>query len=272
MQIKHLKYENDEDLINKTPNTFKNCTANGENLQQMKNWMDIFAKICKINFSMEYEQNMKDVENVLGQNIPKTLRLLYSYFGSNEKILGCEGEKPIKGYKFLKLDELKKIEKNVVIYDGYSGEALYETDILIYSVTQKLKNLYAIDLNKEWHLDFNKDKWYWVKDNIPLYKNILVLLACIFIANKNNIFKTNMKAVGSYFKLETVDKIFDGDFERFKDFNHYDHTLYYNLQYEAIIWFRAGNSCPELLFGCDDKKFTEEIIKKYDFNKAKIYK
>lgn len=265
MAIKHLKFETDEELVEKTPNVFKNCPANDDHIQQMKYWLDTLAEVCKVK-----KANNSKI-NEMEYKMPETLRLLYSYFGHNENILTCIDEKPIGGYRFLKTDELK-LEKNIVVYDNYSGEALYETDILIYGVTLKSKNLYAIDINKEWHLDFIKNKWYWVKDQIPLYKNLIVLLVNIFISNRNHIFKTNVKNVGSFFKLERIDEIFSGYLTRFKDFEHYKHTLYYNVQYSALGWFRSGNINPDLLFGCDDKIFTDEVIEKFNFDKAKIYK
>jgi hypothetical protein len=72
--------------------------------------------------------------------------------------------------------------------------------------------------------------------------------------------------------LKKIDKIFDGFLERFKDFNHYNHILYYNVHRSALGWFRSGNVNPDLLLGCDDKMFIEELIKRYNFDKAKIYK
>jgi hypothetical protein len=265
MAIKVLKFKTEEELVEKMPGTFKNCPANDDNIQQMKYWFDTLVEVCKI------VKPNKQIIIKAEYKIPEILHLMYSYFGSNEKILTCIDEKSIGGYRFLKIDELKQ-EKNVLIYDSYSGEVLYETDILIYCVTLKSKNLYAIDLQKEWHLDYVKNKWYWAKDHIPLYKNLIILLTNIFISNKNHIFKTNIKNIGSFFKLEKIDKMFEGYLNRFKDFDHYWHTIYYNIQYNALGWFRSGNIHPDLLFGCDDKNFTEEIIKKFNFDKAKIYK
>jgi hypothetical protein len=270
MSIKHLKYRTVDELINGIPNSFKNVPANNENIEQMKYWLNIILGMYKINISLDCENKIKEIENKLEQNIPKALCLLYSYFGSELNMLSQKIENKIMDYRLLGINEIE-IEKNVIVYDYYSRDALYETDILIYGVTQKSRNLYAIDLNMDWQLNFNK-KLYWEKDHIPLFQYLLILSVCILINNKENIFKTRIKNVSPFKLLETMDTIFSGDLERFNGFQHYSHTLYYNIQYGALGWFRAGNISPDLLFGCDNKIFTEEIIKKYNFNKAKRIK
>jgi hypothetical protein len=269
--IKHLKYKNDEELINNTPNSLKNCSANDENLEQLENWLNVFLKTCKIDTLIGLsEDKIIEIEKRLGANLPLTLRLIYTRIGNNENILSPRTENGIIDYRLLNINELI-LEKGVIVYDYYSGEALYETDVLIYGVTGKSENLFAVDLNKNWHLNYHK-KWYWEKDHMPLYKNIIVLLVCIAISNKNNIFKTNIKNVFSSKPLNAIDEKFSGYLERFKDFKHYNHSLYYNVQYGALGWLRAGNSSPELLMGCDDTAFVDKFISKYEFNKIKKYK
>lgn len=80
MAIKHLKFETDEELIKKTPNTFKNCPTNDDNIQQMKYWLDILMEICKIKEMGKYEHKISEIERELGYNIPQTLHLIYSCF------------------------------------------------------------------------------------------------------------------------------------------------------------------------------------------------
>jgi hypothetical protein len=270
MAIKHLKFKNDEELVENTSGSFKNVPANNDNLEQMKKWLEIFVEVYKIDISMDFENRIREIECNLGINIPPVLRLVYLFIGNNHDAFSTKGETKLINYRLLNIDEIK-VEKNVIVNDGYKGEPLYETDILIYGVDLKDKKFYGIDLYKDWDLMFYK-KWLWVKDNMPLYKNLIVLLVCLAISKKDNIFKTNIKNIGSWKMIENVDKLFKGDFERFNDFKHYDHTIYYNRKNGALGWMRAGNSCPEILIGCNDKEFTEEIIKKYEFNKAKIYK
>jgi hypothetical protein len=269
MPIKHLKNETDEELIEKTPNSFKNCPANTDNLEQMKQWLDAFAEVVKINVSRESSNDaIKEIESRLRITIPSTLRLVYSYFANNRNILSAEQGNKIIDCRILNIEELK-IEKNIAVYDFYNGEAIYETDILIYGVTLKSKYLYAIDLNKDWHLYFDRKKWTWKKDDVPLYKNFIILLVCMLITNKKNIFRTFIKGIGFTKFLDQIDEKLNGYLERFKNFEHYNHAVYYNKQYGAFGWLR-GNA--NLLMGCDDKTFAEEMIKKYKFDKAKIIK
>lgn len=270
MGIKHLKFTNDEELIAKTSNSYKNTPANAENMDQMKNWLDTFAEISKINVSIEFENKIKEVEGNLGVNIPPVLRLMYLSFGNNFNVFCGKDETKIINYRLLNIDELN-IEKNVVICEPYKGEQLYETDVLVYGVNSKGKKLYGVDLYKDWDLAYSK-KWFWVKNNMPLYKNLVVLLVCLAISKNDHIFKTNIKNIGSYKVIENADKLFSGNFERFEKFEHYEHTLYYNSSNGALGWLRAGNSCPEILIGCNDETFTEKIIKEYGFDKIKKYK
>jgi hypothetical protein len=215
------------------------------------------------------EDKIKGRENILNIKIPLTLYLLYMYFGNYGEILTLKEETKLINYRLLNIDEIK-VEKEITVYDPYKGEPLFMTDILVYGVNLKNKNFYGVDLNKNWDLICLKNKWCWIKDNMPLHKNLLILLICLAIANKKYICKTNIKNAGSFDTIENVDEIFSKDFKRFRDFEHYGHTAYYNSKNSALGWMRAGNNCPEILIGCDNKKFLDELIKKYEFDKIKF--
>jgi hypothetical protein len=263
MAIKHLKFKTDEELVKETPNTYYNSPATDDDIQKMKHWLDTFVKVC--GFTVELKNDIND------QRIPAALKLVYSYFGSNEKILSCETEKPVGGFRFLKFNELK-YEKNVIIYDAWLEDALYETDIIIYGVSLKSKKLYAIDVNKEFNLHFYKGKWCWIKDAAPLHKDLLVLLSWVFISNAKHIFKVNINNVPPISEVVYMDTFFEGYLERFNDFEHYGHSVYYNIEHGAFGWFRTIHSKCDFTFGCSDKLFIDEVIKKYNFEKLKVYK
>jgi hypothetical protein len=274
MPIKHLKYGSDEELVKKTANTLENHSANDEDLAQMKHWLDTFSRAHKVDVSMKHEEEIKGTENRLGKNIPKALRLAYSYFGSNEDILSPEIVNKLfcSDSRLLKLNELK-IEQGIAVHDGYTGEALYETDILVYCVDKKSKSVDAVDMEKDWVLGFsNKNKkWYWVKDYFPLYKLIVIELVNIAITRKKYIFKTSVKGMGV---PNALDKKFAGDLERFKDFVYHAYhplTLYCNPQNGALGWLHNAYNAPSLVLGCDDKAFVDGIIKKHEFGKAKMF-
>jgi hypothetical protein len=278
LEIKHLKYKTDEELISSLPNGHKNKPANDEDLVKMEHWLNVLMQVIEINyvdFREFHEEKIK--EKNMGINIPKALRLLYSYVGSNEKVFSSgtnENElEKISKQKLLKYDELT-VEKNILIYDTYGGgkadyeNPIYETDILIYGVTQKNKKCLAIDLRKEWVLYFHKNKWFFQKDACPVYQDVVVRLVNMIISNQKNVFKTRLKGI---WNLEQMGEVFAGCLEQLNGFKYYDHTIFYNMQYHALGWYRGG-VVRDLLFGCNDKIFTKEIIEKYAFDKAKILK
>lgn len=265
MTAKQVKYTTNEELINKTPNSLLNHSASNENLQQMKEWLNILISIHPATGYSEDE--IQRIEESLGFKIPETLRLLYSSVGKDINLL-TPGISKNMDFRILKPEELR-IEKDVIVHDYYTGAAWYETDILVYAITQKSKAAYSgIDMKRDWHVSFYKE-WYWQKDHMPLYKDMLVVLACIAISHMQNIFKTKVKGVTGWEVYKRAEKKFEGYFKRFSELEHYDHTLFYNQQHKALGWFRAGSAIPDLLVGCNYKTFIDEFIAEMDMNKAK---
>ena len=268
MNTVQVKFILDDELISKTPNSLLNRSADNENLQQMKEWLNMFGSV---HYSTGYsESELQQIEEMLGLKIPPTLRMVYAYTGKDNNLL-TPGKLKNTNYKILKPDELL-VEKNVIVHDSYSGEAWYETDVLVYMVTHNGKQAYnGIDMKRDWQLSFYK-QWYWQKDSMPLYKELLVTLVCTAISRMQNIFKTKVKEVTGWEIYKRAEKKFEGYFERFSDFEHYDHTLFYNQQRKALGWFRAGSAIPDLLVGCDDKTFIDEFIAKMNMSKAKHHR
>lgn len=158
-----------------------------------------------------------------------------------------------------------------VISDYYTGEAWYKTDVLVYATSKNEKTpLCGIDLANGWGLSFQK-KWYWQKDDLPLYKKLTVLYANTIIMNKACIFKTKVKGVNGLNPDEKAAALFKPVLERFPGFEHYGHTLFFNRKYKVVGWFRSGNTA-DLLIGGDDKKNLDGIIEQLHFSSAKYQK
>ncbi|WP_163213565.1 hypothetical protein [Bacteroides sp. 519] len=265
-----LKYNTDEDLIKKTPNSFLNHPATPDELELMKQWLE---NILSVYPEMVYgisDPELQQIENTLGIALPSTLRLLYSYIGKNTDLFIPELMNKMD-YKLVSPDQLK-IEKDVVIHDYYSDEKWYKTDILIYSTTRNGKKAYGgIDIKRNWYLYFYK-QWYWQKDHMPLYMDLPVTLACIVISKMQNVFTTKVKGLYSYKAAEKAEQKFAGYMERFKDCEHYDHTLFFNKEHCTLGWFRTGCAGSDIFLGSNDKQFVDDLIAKMEFSKAKHIK
>lgn len=270
MEVK-VKFTNDEDLIKKTPNSFKNRPADEDNLHQMREWLDIIVSVCPAGGYPEDE--LQSAESSLGIRIPSTLRLMYAFAGKGEKLLCPELSKGMKS-KIVRPEELQ-VKKNVLVYDPYDYErdAWYETDVLIYdAAVTRGKPHYGIDIRRDWNLDYYARKWLWVKDSLPLYKVLPVALVCNAITHMRNSFKTKVKGI-SHSLHENLDaeKKFKGWLDMFPDFEHYGHTLFFSKEHKALGWFRAGSAIPDLFMGCDDKAFVDEFVAQMEM-KAKHIK
>lgn len=67
-----------------------------------------------------------------------------------------------------------------------------------------------------------------------------------------------------------AEKLFNGYLIPFNGLSHYEHTVFYNKKYGALAWFHPGISTCDMLVGCNDKNFVNELIQKLNFNKAKF--
>lgn len=256
-----------EELVNNTPNSFKNCKADEQELKQMTDWL---AKLSGFLETKGFSNDdLSKYENELEYLLPPEIKILYAVIGKSIKNISDETLIREK-FQLLEIENFR-IEKDVVIKDCYTDEDWFKTDVLIYTTSKNIKNpLYGIDLKNGWDLSFHKN-WYWQKDGMPLFKKLTSLFASIIISNKGNIVKTKVKGINGIKRHEKAEKKFEGIFERLPNFEYYEHTIFINREYDLLGWFRAGSSI-DFLIGSNNKMMLYEIIDRLDFTRAKYQK
>lgn len=262
-----IKFKTTDELINKTPNSFKNRKADEKDIEKVGNWMFSLSKFLKT--SGIPLSNFDFFEKKLGCQLPTEIKVLYSFVGNSADTLENETLKQCN-FKLLKVEEFW-IEKDVIIKDFYTEENWLKTDILIYATSKSTKNaIYGVDIKNGWSLFHQKD-WFWQKDDMPLFKKLTSLYANIIISNKENIIKTKVKGIIGIKRDTKAEKKFEEALARLPDFEFYEHTIFLNEELDLIGWFRAGNMV-DFLVGSSNKDSLNYIIEKFDFTSAKFLK
>ncbi|GEM_PF-1544864 len=262
-----LAFQTVEELINDTPNRFKNRKANQQDIEKMSEWMHLFSKFLP---TVDIAQaDLELLEQKLGSKIPAEIKTLYAFIGNSTEALKEESLK-LHDFQLLHTNDFW-IEKDVIIKDFYTEEDWFKTDVLVYaSLKNQKKALYGVDLINGWGLYHQKD-WFWQKDDMPLFQKLTSLYVNVIIANKANVIKTKVKGITGIKRDSKAEELFKGTMLRLPDFEHYEHTIFISEELDLVGWFRAGMGI-DFLVGSDKKDSLTNVIEKFAFTSAKFLK
>lgn len=262
-----LAFQTVEELINHTPNSFKNRKANQQDIEKMSEWMRLLSTFLPtVGMS---QADIELVEQKFAPKIPAEIKTLYAFMGNSTAVLKEESLK-LHNSQLLHTNDFW-IEKDVIIKDYYTEEDWFKTDVLVYASSKNPKKaLYGIDLVNGWGLYYQKD-WFWQKDDMPLFQKLTSLYANVIIANKANVIKTKIKGITGIKRDSIAEELFKGTMLRLPDFEHYEHTIFTSEELDLVGWFRAGYGV-DFLVGSDKKESLTKVIEKFAFTSAKFLK
>lgn len=250
---------NDDDVngysIDKTGNKineyWNNHRVTEKELNQLREWLDLLKEILEIDIlqSGQSETEIEDISKKLGIEMPKPIKLIYSYIGKDERYMKSK----LENISFLHADKLYVSENNLV----------YKT--------QAKKYLWGYNLEKHRLHYFAKDYgWYWSQDAMSFWQQSIADISCFAINHMQTVMYSRLKGFKdtSVWPSKIAEERYKNFFIRIPGFEYYGHTIFYNKEHKALAWFRGGQFNQDILIGCIDKSFIDDFVNTLELTKA----